>query len=148
MKNKINLLGAISIVLVAGWIQGCQTVPYQGQARDVKRKPNAEGVISIAMDHRPEDRAKAEEKMKSNCGNYPVEVLEEGEVAVGQSVSTTGRETDRASTKRQVGSLFGVPLVSGEEAGRDSSTNSVTTAVKEWHITYKCNTKAANRRRL
>lgn len=128
------------------FITGCQTVPYEGKARDVKRRPQIDGVISLAVDHRPEDRSKAEEKMKANCGVYPVKVLEEGEVAVGQAVQVSGKETERKSTEAEVGKLFGIPLISGEAGGKDTSTSSVTTSIKEWQISYKCDTKASVRR--
>ncbi len=144
-------MGILHLILsgaaVLAILTGCQTMPYQGQARDVKRKPQQEGVISIALDHRPEDRQKAEEKMKSNCGMYPVKILEEGEVAVGQSTQVSGRETERASTKRKAGSLFGIPIVTGEEAGKDTSSSTVTTSVKEWHISYVCEAKRSSAHR-
>lgn len=140
MTKKI--IAALSLILVSG----CATQPYMGQARDVKRRPQDSGVISIPTAFRDEDRARAEDKMRSNCGQKPFEVLEEGEVAVGEEVKTSGRETDRGSSEVSVGSLFGVPLVTGDAAGKDTSSSSVKTAVKEWHITYKCDTGKTARR--
>lgn len=135
---------AASLILT---LVGCQTVPYQGQAREVKRKPQTEGVISLALSHRPEDRDVAQQKMASNCGAFPIEVLEEGEVAVGQATEVKGKEKDRASTEQKVGQLFGIPLITGEAGGKDTETSSVTTAVKEWHISYKCNKRASAKKR-
>jgi hypothetical protein len=141
MKFILVLLG-----LSIWFITGCQTVPYQGQARDVKRKPQTEGVVAIAVNHRDEDRQKADEKMKSNCAPYPVQVLEEGEVAVGETTTTDGKETERKSTERSMGSFLGMDLKSGEAAGKNVSSSSTTTKVKEWQIAYKCEHKASAKR--
>ncbi len=128
-----RLIFAASLFMV-----GCQTVPYQGQARDIKRKPQDEGVIGIPLNFRDEDRARAEQKMRSNCNPIAFKVLEEGEVVVGQEVKSSGRETDRKSTEHKVGSLFGVPLMSGDQGGKNTESSQVTSAVKEWQISYKC----------
>jgi hypothetical protein len=137
---KMNLKNTSLLSLLAGLVlmTGCQTVPYQGQARDVKRKPQQEGIVSIPLDSRPEDRTKAEERMKTNCAPLTVKVLQEEEVAVGQEVKSSAKETDRASSESQVGKLFGIPLMTGEAGGRDTASSSVTTAIKEWQISYKC----------
>lgn len=119
-------------------ITACQTVPYQGQARNVRIKPQKEGVISIPVQYRDEDRLKAETTMAKNCKPYVPQITQEGEVAVGTKVDSNGKETDRASTEREVGTLFGIPLISGEAAGKNTSTSSTTTQIKEWHISYKC----------
>lgn len=142
MKSLISIPFFGVCVLSFIGLVGCQTVPYQGQARDVKRKPRLEGVISIPTNYRPEDRAKADERMKSNCEPMPVKVLEEGEVVVGQETRTTGRESDRASTEYKAGSIFGIPVIGGEAGGKDTSSSSVTSAVKEWHISYQCDQHA------
>lgn len=135
---KLRILLVTSAIVMAG----CQTVPYQGQARDIKRRPQADGVVGIPINYRDEDRAKAELKMKSNCNPSAFQVLEEGEVAIGQETKTSGKETDRASSERKVGSLFGVPLMSGEAGGKNTESSQVTTSVKEWQISYKCIAKA------
>lgn len=140
---KLRILIASSAIVMAG----CQTVPYQGQARDIKRRPQADGVIGIPLNYRDEDRAKAELKMKSNCNPSAFQVLEEGEVAIGQETKTSGKETDRASTKTKVGSLFGVPLMSGEAGGKNTESSQVTTSVKEWQISYKCMAKSGSSRK-
>ncbi len=130
------------IFLGTVFMVGCQTVPYQGQARDIKRRPNADGVIGIPLNFRDEDRAKAEVKMKGNCNPSAFQVLEEGEVVVGQETKTSGKETDRASSEKKVGSLFGLPLMSGEAGGKNTESSQVTTSVKEWQISYKCVAKS------
>jgi len=126
------------IVGAAFVLTGCQTVPYQGEARDVKRKPQEEGIVSIPLNFRDEDRNKATQKMQSNCAPGSYKVTEEGEVAVGQEVKSSAKETERASTKKQVGSLFGMPITSGEAAGKDVSSSQTVTQIKEWQISYKC----------
>ena len=135
MKSLLQLLalGAVTALFAS-----CQTVPYQGQAREVKRKPMEGGVIALTVDHRPEDRMKAYEKMKSNCGDTTVKVLEEGEVAVGQTTTSNSSETNRSNSQKKVGSLFGIPLTTGQAAGTDTSTSSTTTQIKEWQISYEC----------
>lgn len=129
------------IVLLAGFAlvySGCQTVPYEGQARDVKRKPQEEGIIAIPTNYKDEDRSKAVQKMQSNCTPGVYKILEEGEVAVGQETKSSGKETDRASTERSAGSLFGIPLTTGEASGKNTETSQVTTSLKEWQISYRC----------
>lgn len=130
----------IWIVLGSGalMLSGCQMVPYQGQARNVRLKPHKGGVISIPVNYRPEDHVKAEQEMAHNCSPYKPVVLEEGEAVVGEKTSSSTRETKRDSTEHKIGSLFGMPLVSGDKGGKDQSTSSVTTQVKEWHISYRC----------
>lgn len=135
------ILVAIGLLLLAG----CQTMPYQGQARDVKLKPQKEGVIALPPAPRDEDRAKAQLKMKQNCAPYESNVLEEGEVAIGQKTDSAGKETDRASTKHKMGSVFGMALMGGTEGGRDVSSSTTTTDIKEWHISYKCDAKSVKR---
>lgn len=131
--KKILLWSLISIVLTA-----CQTVPYQGTARDVTLKPRKGGVISIPTNPRDEDRIKAEGMIARNCKPHLGEITEEGEVAVGTKVNSSGKETNRDDSRAKVGSLFGIPITSGEASGTNTSTSSTTMAIKEWHITYNC----------
>ncbi len=132
---------AMTITLI-----GCQTVPYEGQAREVKRKPQQEGVIALPSAPRTEDRAKADVAMKSNCSPFPVKINEEGEVVVGQEVKSSASENDRKASKASIGSLFGIPLTTGTEAGKDVQSSSTTTSLKEWQISYTCETKATAKR--
>lgn len=132
-----------SLILVPAtlFFSGCQTVPYQGQARDVKKKPMEGGVLALPLDPRDEDRMKAELKMKQNCQNMAFKVLEEGEVVIGQKTNSSGREDNRENTQRKVGSLWGIPLVSGDQGGKNTSSTTTTENIKEWQISYEC-TKA------
>lgn len=134
MKFTAQVLLLASFALI---YSGCQTVPYEGQARDVKRKPQEEGVIAIPTNYKDEDRSKAVQKMQSNCTPGVYKILEEGEVTVGQETKSSGRETDRASTEK-TGSLFGIPIVSGEAKGKNTESSQVTTSLKEWQISYRC----------
>lgn len=142
---KLTQLLAVSAALTMTLV-GCQTVPYEGQAREVKRKPQQEGVIALPSSPRTEDRAKAEVAMKSNCSPFPAKINEEGEVVVGQEVKSTASENDRQASKTNIGSLFGIPLTSGTEAGKDTHSSSTTTSIKEWQISYTCETKATAKR--
>lgn len=119
-------------------LTGCQTMPYKGQAHDVKRRPQEEGVIGIPLNFRDEDRAVAEQKMKSNCSGMAFKIVEEGEVAIGQETKSTGRETDRKSTEHKMGSFLGMPVMSGEAGGKNTESSQVVTSVKEWQISYRC----------
>ncbi len=145
MRNLFNLS---VLVAVAGIMISCQTMPYQGVAREVKRKPNEGGVIALTSEHRPEDRMKADEKMKSNCGASTIKVLEEGEIAVGQTTTSNASEAYRPSSQKKVGSLFGMPLVSGQGAGTDTSTSSTVTQLKEWQISYECMSSAPSKKKV
>lgn len=133
LTAKIALLMGTALVY-----SGCQTVPYEGQARDVKRKPQEEGIIAIPTNYKDEDRSKAVQKMQSNCTPGVYKILEEGEVAVGQETKVSGRETERASTERSAGKLFGIPLTTGEAGGKNTESSQVTTSLKEWQISYRC----------
>lgn len=141
MKQVLLSAGALGLLFMIG----CQTVPYQGQARETKKRPQEGGMISLKENYRPEDRQKADEKMKLNCQPLPFRVLEEGEVVVGQKVETDSRDTKRDDTRSEVGNLFGIPVISGEAGGKDSKSSSTTTALREWQITYQCENKKAKR---
>jgi hypothetical protein len=134
MKTKILLM------TVFLGITACQTLPYQPYARDVKRKPNQNGIIALKLEHRDEDRAKATGMMASNCGPAPVKVLEEGEVVIGQE-STTNSNTSKNAGESAIpmGSFLGIPMTSGGKDPSESTSAKVsTTAVKEWQISYEC----------
>ena len=133
---KLSLLIPLGIATL--WVSGCATIPYEGQARDIKLKPRMEGVIGIPNNPKPEDRNKAEERMRVNCGAGAYEVLEEGEVVVGQETTTNARQTDRANTQAPIGKIFGMKMLAGDPGGQDTKSTAVTTAVKEWQISYKC----------
>lgn len=128
----------LSIAIVTSFLTACQTIPYAGKARNVKVKPKVEGVIALPLDPRPEDRNLAETNMTRNCNPGSFEILEEGEVVIGEKKNTSGNSTHRKSTKQNVGSLFGIPVTTGQEAGTNNSSEEVTSQVKEWQISYKC----------
>jgi hypothetical protein len=133
----------ILISLSALVITACQTMPYQPYARDVKRKPQTNGIIALKLEHREEDRQKAQQMMNSNCGSQEIKVLEEGEVVVGQESTThsnTSKNEGTSSTK--VGSLFGIPVMSqGTDPSENTQSKVSTSAIKEWQISYECLTK-------
>lgn len=134
MKNILVLLALIAA------ITSCQTMPYQPYARDVKKKPQTSGTIALKPEHRDEDRAKADSMMKSNCGNASVRVLEEGEVVIGQESTTKANTAQhKGEESEQMGSFFGMPVMSGGKDPSQSTTAKVsTTQVKEWQINYEC----------
>lgn len=134
----MNKFAMAAIGLTTLWLTACQTVPYQGEAHDIKRKPQEEGLVGIPINYRDEDRSKATQHMQTNCAPYSYKILEEGEAAIGQQTKSNGKETDRKSSERQVGSLFGIPLNSGEAGGKNTESSQVITSIKEWQISYKC----------
>lgn len=136
MKNIY--LAALLLVLSA-----CQTIPYQPYARDVKKKPGQNGVIALKLDHRDEDKAKAQKMMETNCQNNPVHVVEEGEVVIGQESSTDATTSKKAGeSSRSAGSLFGLPLMTTGSDPSEKTTSKVSTSqIKEWQISYECNQK-------
>ena len=121
-------------------IAGCQTMPYQPYAREVKRQPGNGGEIALKQEHRDEDRLKAQSMMTTNCGSTAVKVLEEGEVVVGQTTNSNAAETHQNGQQgQQVGTLFGMPITSGaQQASNNTATTATTTALKEWNIKYEC----------
>jgi hypothetical protein len=127
------------IIILLGMVMfGCQTIPYEGTARIVKLKPQAEGVIALPLDPRTEDRNLAEQKMTLNCKPGQYEVLEEGEVVIGEKTNSTGSSEHRASSSKKVGSIFGLPIVSGSGPGTETESQQIKSQVKEWQISYKC----------
>ncbi|MGZ3781606.1 MAG: hypothetical protein ACXVCY_13220 [Pseudobdellovibrionaceae bacterium] len=135
MKASVLLTSVLLLGLTA-----CQTMPYQPYARAVKQKPSTGGIVALKLEHRPEDRQKAESMMKSVCGTNPVKIVEEGEVAIGQETKSSGSQEHKSgSAPTNVGTLFGLPITSGGSNPSDTAnTNTVTTSVKEWQISYEC----------
>ena len=137
MKPSIALV-VIALPLLS--IVGCQTMPYQPYAREVKRMPGNGGEIALKTEHRDEDRAKAQAMMTTNCGSAPLKVLEEGEVVVGQTTNSNASQThNNGQASTQVGTFLGMPVTSGgTQASNDTSTSATTIALKEWNIKYEC----------
>lgn len=119
------------------FIGGCQSIIVP-QAREVKKKPQKDGVIAMPTNYNKEDRNKAEEIMTRNCVDLKVKIIDEGEVVIGQTTTTNSSSTHRDDTRRETGSFFGVPIISGGAAGIDSQNTSVTSQTKEWQIVYEC----------
>jgi hypothetical protein len=139
-KKFLGLIAAGGVV----FLSGCQTMPYQPYARNVKVEPQSGGVVALKLEHQDEDRAKAQSMMANNCGGQAVKVLEEGETVIG--TETSSKETnDAGSNGTRVGSLFGIPVTSGaKEASKNTAT--VTTNKKEWQIRYKCIASSESKR--
>ena len=133
MKQTMICISLLSLFAV-----GCQTMPYQGQARETKKRPQEGGVISLKENHRAEDRQVADDKMKANCQPLSVKILEEGEIVVGQKTETDSRDTRRDDSRAEVGTLFGLPVMAGEAGGKDTKSSATTTALREWQISYQC----------
>ncbi len=143
-----NIFRFTSTLVILAVVSGCQTLPYQPYAREVKKKPSSSGLIALRPEHRDEDRAKAQSMMQSNCGGSAVKILEEGEIVVGTNTVSNAQETKKdAVESTKVGSLFGIPLTSGgSEASNNTATTATTTAVKEWNISYECEKSVASSR--
>ena len=135
MKSRQLLFPLVGLVFA-----GCAAIPYQPYARDVKRKPQVGGTIALKREYRPEDRAKADDLIKSNCGTNTVKVTEEGEVAIGQSTSSTAQEQKTGGIEsQQVGTFLGMPVTSsGYGAGKTTNGTATVTNVNEWQINYEC----------
>jgi hypothetical protein len=139
-KKEFSMIKLIIFSLLSAILVSCQTMPYQPYARDVKKLPNQGGVIHLKTEHRDEDRAKADMMMKKNCGELPVKITEESEVAVGQTTTGNASETrDAGAAGVNVGSLFGMPITSGSvDPSKNTTSTTTTTALKEWQIAYEC----------
>ncbi len=70
-------------------LMGCQTIPPQPTARDLKSTPNQGGTIALHTEHSDEDRAKADLMMKKTCGEQPIRVTQEGEALSAAGTNTT-----------------------------------------------------------
>lgn len=126
----------LGLVLMLG-LAGCQTM-YVPNAREVKKRPQSGGTIAMPTTYRTEDRDKAESLMKRNCEPMKVKIADEGEVVVGQSTQTNSNSTNRDDTRRDAGSLFGIPMTTGNASGVETQNNAVTKQLTEWQITYAC----------
>jgi hypothetical protein len=113
---------------------GCASL-YQPYAREVKKKPQEGGTIALRTEHRPEDRAKADMIMQTNCAGNPIKVTEEGEVVVGEKTEGSARRTTNYDNN-----AFSIGNVNFGQAGPSDNTASSQerTQIKEWHITYQC----------
>lgn len=135
MKNVM----LVTLVLT---LASCAAVPYKPYAREAKKKPGSEGVIALKLDHVPEDRLLAENLMGKNCGANQVEILEEGEVVVGSSsTSSTNSRGEKGYNTISFGSLKGISM-----SPTDYSNSETTTKIsqeKEWQINYRCKTEVA-----
>lgn len=131
--KKLLVLGLALLV------SGCATMPYQPYAREVKKKPGQGGLIALKTEHRPEDRARAESLMASNCGGDSiVKVLEEGEQVVGEKTNTS---QNRYQEQRQASgfSLGGIKFSNGQTRPEENTnSSSETVQLKEWQINYEC----------
>lgn len=137
MKKLTTLLASTALVLL---LARCATLPYQPQAREVKKRPTAGGTIALGTTYRLEDRAHADVMMKSNCGNQDVRVMEEGEVVVGERADATTDKNARTTTNAFT--------IGGLTFGNDRPAEKTTThtvQLKEWHITYDCVASAAKK---
>lgn len=142
-KSRCRMVGAA--LLASSFLVACQTMPYQPYARNVKVEPESGGIVALKVEHRDEDRAKAQSLMAQNCAGNKVKVVEEGEAIIG--TETSARETrDPGSEGTKFGSVFGIPVSS---AGKEASKNtaSETTHKKEWQINYKCITSSGKSKR-
>jgi hypothetical protein len=122
--KKSLLVSGLSLIVLG---VGCAVVPY---AREVKKNSTG-GVVALRTTFSPEDRAKADSLMRTNCGGKGVKVTEEGEVTVGtrtnaQANTTVGREAHQG--------WFG--WTSGPSV--NNSSTSETQDIKEWQISYQC----------
>jgi len=128
MKLTVSSLFVVALV-------GCamDAKPVQPYAREVKRKPQTSGVVALHQNPTPEDRKLAETMMKSNCGEAPVKVVDEGEVDIGEhSEGTALKEKGQKEEK-----LFGLISYKDEKPDQDK-TKTTTMKVKEWQIVYEC----------
>jgi hypothetical protein len=142
----LRQFGLFAVAVVGFALVACQTIPYQGVARDVKVKPQTGGVIAVPTNPRVEDRTKAEQRMTSVCAPNPYKVLEEGEVVTGTVTHTNGSDTKR-DDNRQTTNLWGMNFVSGQAAGTETSSHATTSATKEWQISYECSVPAPTKKR-
>ncbi len=142
----MRMFAVIALALPLLSIVGCQTMPYQPYAREVKRQPGKGGEIALRTEHRDEDRAKAQSMMGTNCGSTAIKVLEEGEVVVGQTTNSNATQTrNQGSQGTTIGTFLGMPVTSGAtQASNDTAMSATTTALKEWNIKYECETSVAS----
>lgn len=123
-------------------VVSCATGPYKPYAREVKKKPGMEGVIALKPEFITEDRTFADTLMAKNCGTKPVNVLEEGEVAVGQTTSSNSQV--RKEKEDNGFNMGGMKFLTGGQTDVDNkAAQSTTTAIKEWQISYNCQTEVA-----
>ncbi len=117
-------------------LSGCQTIPYTGQARDVKRRPGAGGTVAVPINPQQVDRERASEHMTTNCGAGNFKVTSEEEVATGQMVESDAYNSAQPYRPAHAGGLVLGPPVYAD--GMDSHVTSRVVQTKEWLISYDC----------
>jgi hypothetical protein len=134
-----RILGFAALLSVVS----CATQPYRPYAREIKKKPGVEGTIALKPEYVPEDRTYADSVMAKNCGTNPINVLEEGEVQVGTSTSSTSKAHDeKVANGFDIGGGFKM-LTGGNTDVKNTEKQSTVVALKEWHIVYNCKTEIA-----
>ncbi len=118
-------------------LTACETVPYQGSARDVRRKPGVSGTIAVPLNPQQVDRDRATEHMISNCGNGNYKIIEEGEVVVGETTQSDQRNY-RDNYQQPTSSYGGMPVYSVDAGGIDTHATQIRTQMKEWQLGYEC----------
>lgn len=66
-----------------------------------------------------------------------VNILEEGEIVTGQETKTNSNETNCDDSRKSAGTLFGIPMMTGQASGKETLQSSLTTQLKEWQIEKK-----------
>jgi hypothetical protein len=136
MKKSLAL-----VVLAAAISSACVSIPYEPYAREVKKRPRQGGVIALRSEHKPEDRARADYLMNSNCGDEAtVKLDEEGEVVVGEKMNTTANKyrDERSSNGFKLGGI----RFANTNPSDTTTSSSETVQVKEWQIAYSCEANA------
>jgi hypothetical protein len=127
MKHNFLLLPAFAALLS---LSSCMTPP-QPYAKTIEMEPGKGGVIMIHPSEDPIAHQKAEAMMQSNCSGKKVQILKEGETKIG-----TASSGDTQNNTRQSGFLDQLAGIGNKS---ESHTNSATTDITEWRITYTCN---------
>ncbi len=131
----------ISLVAIVFALVSCSTAPYKPYARQVKMKPNMNGVIAMRTDYVPEDRTLAEQMMTKNCGENTVTILEEGEVEVGtKTVSSSSVRDEKEANGFSMGGFK--MLTGGSTDVKNKEGTSQVEKLKEWQINYNCTSVA------
>ncbi len=139
MKQMIKTISVtVFTISTLGALTACQLPAYQGEARDVKRRPRESGVVAIPRKFRPEDRARAEDTMRTVCAPGSFSVVEEGEIVTWQQVVADSRETNRDNSEHEMGKILGMSVTGGEREGKDTRTSSTSKNLTEWQISYVC----------
>ncbi len=124
---KTKYLAPLSLIIL---VNSCVTGP-QPIAKNVELEPSKGGIVMIAPSEDAVAHQLGEALMKRNCGNKTYQIVKEGDTKVGTA--------QKGSTQQKGQSVTGFfTSALGVSSNANTTSESATTDITEWRISYKC----------